>query len=127
MAELEGRRLTTFTVATDGRSFRLNFTEASGQASAVTLPTECLNQLLMTLPRLASQALRARYRDNSLRMVFPAEEWRLEAGTDDRVILTIGTSGGFEASFSFEPDHLRRIADSVAEEHIDAQSRRSLN
>lgn len=113
MAEIEGRRLTTYSVASDGKHFSLNFTDSEGRPAAVTLPTECLNELLMTLPRMISQALRARYRDSSLRLVFPAEQWQLAHGEDSRLILTIGTGGGFEASFAFEPDQLRSIADSV--------------
>ncbi len=127
MAEIEGRRLTTFDVATDGVRFRLNFTDAQGQHSAVTLPTECLNELLMTLPRIASQARRARYNDSSLRLVFPATEWRVESSGDRGVILTIGTGGGFEASFVFERGHLRSIADSVRDDVADAALQRILN
>ncbi|HZB89876.1 MAG TPA: hypothetical protein VE397_00445 [Stellaceae bacterium] len=113
MAEIEGRQLTTYSVASDGKRFSLNFTDSEGRPAAVTLPTECLNELLMTLPRMISEALRARYRDSSLRLVFPAEQWQLAHGEDSRLILTIGTSGGFEASFAFEPDQLRSIADTV--------------
>jgi hypothetical protein len=116
LAEIEGRQLITFDVAADGRRFRLNFTDAQGRPSALTLPTECLNDLLMTLPRIASRALHARYQDSSLRIVFPAEEWRLEGSDDRRLILTIGTSDGFEASFLLERDHLRDIADSLQDE-----------
>jgi hypothetical protein len=113
LAEIEGRQLTTYSVASDGKRFSLNFTDSEGRPAAVTLPTECLNELLMTLPRMISEALRARYRDSSLRLVFPAEQWQLAHGEDSRLILTIGTSGGFEASFAFEPDQLRSIADTV--------------
>jgi hypothetical protein len=116
LAEIEGRDLTTFDVAPDGRRFRINFTDAAGRPSALTLPTECLNALLMTLPRIASRALHARYQDSSLRIVFPAEEWRLEGGDNGRLILTIGTCGGFEASFLLAREDLRDIAESLGEE-----------
>jgi hypothetical protein len=127
LADLKVRHLTTFAVAADGRTSRLNFTDSEGLPSAITLPTECLNELLMTLPRLVSQALRSRYNDSSLRLVFPADEWRLEKSGDTRVILTIGTGGGFEASFVFERDHLRGIADSVEDDAVKTAMRRSLN
>lgn len=128
LAEFEGRQLTTFHVAADGTHFRLNFTDKAGHPSTVTLPTECLNELLMTLPRIAAQALRARYKDSSLRLVFPAQEWRLESGEDRRVILTIGTGGGFEASYAFERAHLRNIADSVKDDdRAPSLTHRSLN
>jgi DNA polymerase III sliding clamp (beta) subunit (PCNA family) len=116
LAEIEGRHLTAFDVAPDGKRFRLNFTDDQGRPAAITLPTECLNDLLMTLPRIVSRALHARYRDSSLRVVFPAEEWRLEGSDDHRLILTIGTSGGFEASFLVEREHLRDIVDSLQDE-----------
>jgi len=128
LAEIEGRRLTTFDVAADGTHFRLNFIDAKGQPAAVTLPSECLNELLMTLPRIASQALKARFRDSSLRLVFPALEWQVETSGDSRVIVTIGTGGGFEASFVFTRDHLRSIADSVRDDGaVDGTVRRTLN
>lgn len=128
MAEIEGRRLTTFDVTPDGTRFRLNFTDSRGQPSAVTLPTECLNELLMTLPRIVSQALQARYNDSSLRLVFPAEEWRIESSADRRIILTIGTGGGFEASFVFEREHLRTIADLAADDgKVETAIRQALN
>jgi hypothetical protein len=121
LTEIEGRHLTTFDVAPDGRRFRLNFTDAEGQPSTLTLPTECLNALLMTLPRIASRALHARYGDSSLRIVFPAEEWRLEGGDGGRLILTIGTCGGFEASFLLERDDLLEIAESLRDEAMAPQ------
>ncbi len=128
MAEIEGQQLTTFDVTSDGRRFRLNFTDVLGQPAALTLPSECLNELLMTLPRIVSQALRARYNDSSVRLVFPATEWRLEASGDRRVILTIGTGGGFEASFVFDRDHLRDIADCVSDDAaVEATVGRNLN
>jgi hypothetical protein len=127
LTEIEGRQLTTFDVAADGTRFRLNVTDTQGQPAAITLPSECLNELLMTLPRIASQALQARYRDRSLRLVFPAVEWRLESSGDRRVILTVGTGGGFEASFVFERVHLIDIADSVRDDALNASPRQILN
>ena len=41
--------------------------------ASVVLPIECLSDLLMTFPGLIEQALRRRYRDPSLRMVYLAE------------------------------------------------------
>lgn len=127
MAEIEGLNLTTFEITADGRCFRLNFTDTEGKSSALTLPTECLNQLLMTLPRIASESLRARFRDNSLRLVFPAKDWRVEGSRDGRVILTIATDGGFEASFVFERDSLCTIADTVRDDARATAMRRSVN
>lgn len=128
MTDIEGQGLTTFDVSPDGKSFRLSFTGTDGQPAAIRLPTECLNQLLMTLPSLVSQALRARYKDSSLRVVFPAAEWRLESSDDSRLILTIGTGGGFEASFIFERNHLRDIGETVKDDQaVDSLTKHHLN
>jgi hypothetical protein len=127
LAELEGKRLTTFAVAADGKNFTLHFTDAEDQPSAITLPTECLSVLLMTLPRIASRALRSRYNDASLRLVFPADAWRIENADKSRVILTIGTGGGFEASFAFQRAELRGIADYVGDDEIAAAMNHRLN
>jgi hypothetical protein len=128
LAEIEGQCLTTFEVAPDGRHCRLNFTDAEGRPAALTLPTECLNELMMTLPRIVSQSLRARYQDSSLRLVFPAAEWRLESTGTRRVILTIGMGDGFEASFAFERTQLREIGNRLSDdEAADASMRHSLN
>lgn len=114
MAEIDCESLTTYEVSADGRRFRMNLTEISGQSCAISLPSECLSMLLMTLPRIASHALRAQTKDSSLRIVFSADEWRLERSGDSRVILTIGTVDGFEASFAFEPEQLQEIADNAS-------------
>src|ERR1700736_1709975 len=104
--EIEAETLTTFELAPDGSRVRLNGAAADGCPVSLSLPSECLNQLAMTLPRMASEALQRQYNDNALRMVYPACTWRIEpgAGGGDSFILTLGTPDGFEVSFAIGRD-----------------------
>lgn len=87
-------------VAADGSLVRLGLLDAEGVPTHLTLPADCLAQLLMTLPRLASEALRRRHRDASLRLVYPLGTWRVEATPDGvQRILTLSTDDGFAVSF----------------------------
>ena len=46
----------------------------------------------MTLPGLIEQALKARYSDNTLKLVYPVGAWSLQAAAGtDRLILTLAT------------------------------------
>ena len=59
----------------------------------------------MTLPALATAALRAQYQDSSLRLVYPLEKFRLEAVAGDPAsILTLATPDGYEVCFSLRPE-----------------------
>jgi hypothetical protein len=92
--------LTTCQVAPAGDHVRLNFDDALGRAATLSLPSACVQQLLMTLPHLLCRALQAQHGDGSLRAVFPLGEWRLEAaaGSQD-LIFTLTTPDRFEISF----------------------------
>jgi hypothetical protein len=76
--EIDVRSLTTHQVTPDGSVICLNIENAGGRPIALRLPSFCVEQLLMTLPHLLSKALQARYGDESLRIVFPLGNWRLE-------------------------------------------------
>jgi hypothetical protein len=55
---------------------------------------------MMTFPRMMSQALRAQYHDETLRLVYPAENVRIELASDPKtIIVTLATPDGFEVSF----------------------------
>jgi hypothetical protein len=97
--------MTTCEVANDGLAVRLRFVDASGQQCVIALPIDCLSSLLMTLPGLATAALRAQRGDPSLRIVYPLETFRLESVAGDPVtILTLATAGGFEVSFGLRQE-----------------------
>jgi hypothetical protein len=105
-----GDKLTTFELAPDGSRFCMNVADESGQSRGLSLPSECLVQLIMTLPEMASQALRMRYRDNSLRVVFPLGAMRVEAAhIDETTILTLATEDGFAVSFGLTANDLKRL------------------
>jgi hypothetical protein len=102
--EIAATALTTFEVAPDGSWVRLNVLTHTGEPAALTLPAACVNQLLMTIPRMVDIALRNSHGDNSLRFVHPIQSFAFElAGPDcdddPHLILTIETDGGFKASF----------------------------
>jgi hypothetical protein len=97
--------MTACEVSSDGLAVRLGFIDASGQQCALALPIDCLLALLMTLPDLATAALRAQYRDSSLRIVYPLEQFRLEAiAGEPASILTLATPDGYEVSFRVRPE-----------------------
>jgi hypothetical protein len=77
--DLIGEELLAYEVAGDGNWFRMRFTCANGKPGSLSLPTECLHALIMTLPRMMTQALSSRYGDDSLRLVYPAEAVRTDA------------------------------------------------
>lgn len=111
-----GRSLAKVEVAADGASFDLHITDAAGRPAKLTLPTECLGELLMTLPRVVARALRAKHGDNSLRLVYPLADWRLETSVaDPRLILTMSTPDGFEVAFSLLRSDIDSIADTASQ------------
>jgi len=89
----------------------LVFEAADGQAACLILPIHCIQQLLMTLPRAASKAMRAKHGDDTLRLVFPLGNWKLEhvAGARE-LILTLNTPDGFEVAFSVDHDAIAQMS-----------------
>jgi hypothetical protein len=119
--EIKVAALTTFEVAPDGTTLRMGVIDSDGKPACVVIPSTCLNRLLMTLPDMMHRSLQARFNDDSLRVVFPAEKWRLErTAFADQFILTLATSGGFEASFGFDDLGLRDLADALVDRADDA-------
>jgi hypothetical protein len=105
-----GDKLTTFELAPDGSRFCMSVADETGQSRGLGLPSECLVQLIMTLPEMASQALRMRYRDDSLRIVYPLGAMRVEAAhIDETTILTLATHDGFAVSFGLTAHDLKRL------------------
>lgn len=91
---------TTFAVAGDGTCLHMKFACRNGDQVSLSLPTECLHGLMMTFPRMMSQARRAQYHDETLRLVYPAENVRIELASDPKtIIVTLATPDGFEVSF----------------------------
>ena len=108
---LSMQSLTTCGVARDGLSICINYQDAHGHPASLILPTDCVHQLIMTLPQLLSRALKAESSDDSLRAVFPLGSWRLERATrDDAYILTLRTTDGFDVSFSMGAHDIKKMA-----------------
>jgi hypothetical protein len=100
MKDFVVQKLITFNIAADGTRIRMNFISGDGDQACLSLPTECLAELIMTLPRMMSQALRARHQDQSLRLVYPADNITIEQSSDPKtMIVTLATPDGFEVSF----------------------------
>lgn len=114
--EMEARSLTTCDVAPDGNAVHLRFEDTKGQPGALTLPTACIQQLVMTLPHLLSKAIRTQTGDESLRAVFPLGAWHIEAqaGTPN-FILTMMTPDGFEVAFSLKPPAMGKMMSTIEE------------
>ena len=111
--DLIGEELLTYEVAGDGNWFRIRFTCANGKPGSLSLPTECLHALIMTLPKMMTQALLARYGDDSLRLVYPADAVRIERSPDrNTFIMTMVTPDGFSVSFSLSRQQLRELSES---------------
>jgi hypothetical protein len=102
-----GKELIAYDIGSDGSRFCLSFTCANGKQGSLSFPTECLKALIMTLPRMMTQALWARYGDESLRLVYPADIVRIERSPDpNSFIVTLTTPDGFEVSFSLNREQL---------------------
>src|SRR5579883_2762724 len=88
----------------------MSVADAQGRRKSLRLPTECLNELVMTLPEMARQALRRLYRDDSLRLVYTAATVRIEIASDGAtLILTLQTPDGFAVSFGLTHEQLQII------------------
>jgi hypothetical protein len=102
-----GKELIAYDIGSDGSRFCLSFTCVNGKQGSLSFPTECLKALIMTLPRMMTQALWARYGDESLRLVYPADIVRVERSPDPNAfIVTLTTPDGFEVSFSLNREQL---------------------
>jgi hypothetical protein len=125
--EIVGKALTTCQVDPTGSSFRLGFEDIDGQPASVVLPVDCLRSLLMTLPDVIERALKARYRDDTLKVVYPMAGWSLQAAAgSDRMILTMTTPDGFKVSFALSPEDAGGLATSLVEVDV-AQPRGGFN
>jgi hypothetical protein len=113
--------LTTFDVDDDGLFANLHVRDGAGEPATLVLPTQCLNQLLMSIPKMIQVAIRNRYRDDSLRLVHPLQDFNVEQGKrnsagTEQFILTLQTSEGFAVSFSATENQLAALVTVVVDE-----------
>jgi len=78
MTIIRAQRLTKFSVAADGGSIAIGVADEEDGTYALMLPTECLRELMMTLPEMMRRALQLQHHDPSLRLVYPAAGWDVE-------------------------------------------------
>src|SRR5215510_13453711 len=118
---VEIKDLTTYEVAPDGSSIRMNFVDVDGKKASIIVPIQNLQQLAFTIPKMVSEALLAAYGNPALRLVHKVELWKLERGDDGKsVILTFATPDHFQMSFAVEEKELARMAEFVGEHEIEA-------
>lgn len=115
-------RLTTFDISANGERFCMNVADESGQPRGLSLPTECLTALIMTLPEIASRALKARFQDDTLRIVYQLGGARVDAApVEDVTILSLWTGDGFSVSFALKEDDLKRLEKAVRQARTKAR------
>jgi hypothetical protein len=98
--DLEIRKLIHFETASDGTAVRLIIEDSMGDPTGIIMPIDILTALLMTLPAMASSAVKRANDDPSVRITYPLREFQIELSPDNLRILTIGTPDGFTVSFS---------------------------
>jgi hypothetical protein len=114
--EIVGNKLTACQVDEAGEWFRLGFAAEDGTPSALVLPIDCVRSLLMTLPGMIERALKARYGDGSMKLVFPMGDWALESdASSDQRILTLATPEGFKVAFALSPESADHLAASLGD------------
>ncbi len=99
---LDAQALREIELTPDGARVSLVGEDEAGRPIAFSLPSEALQQLVMSLPRVTRLALQRRHGDPSLRLVYPLGDWSLEAGahTSLPLIVSLATPDGFEVSFA---------------------------
>lgn len=95
------RHLTTCGVINNGEAVSLNLVNQAGHAVSVEMTIEQAESILMTLPQLLSNALKARTGNEQTRYVFPMGQWSIEQAADAKcLIVTLMTTDGFQVAFS---------------------------
>jgi hypothetical protein len=93
-----------------GRVAELGFKDKTGALVVLALPHEALSMLLMTLPRLIETSLQQRTGDASMRHVYPADNWQVEAAIGEAaLLLTLATPDGFSVSFRLPSEDAQRL------------------
>jgi hypothetical protein len=109
---IRGQSLTTFEVARDGSRISFNVLDEAGKPGGLSLPVECLTQLIMTLPQVAERALRARLRDESACIAYALGSVRMEpADFGDVTLLTLQTPDGFAVSFALTAEDIKGLVE----------------
>lgn len=126
---VRGDTLVDFQVAPDGSRVRFNVRDENGDTGALELPAACLNQLLMTLPKVIKMALQRNQQDQSLRLAYPMDGFRLELGEVGqdgvrRYLLTLETDGSFDITFAITNNLLGVVAQTIIDQVVENEQAR---
>jgi hypothetical protein len=125
MAEA-GTTLTDYIVDADGTTVRLNGRDDAGRDFSLRLSIDQVGSLMMTLPQILTQAVRTRYRDDSLRYVFGLGSWTLETTPDAAMlVLNLSTIDGFNGSFGLSRSIMGDLAGALADEQATGEANRT--
>lgn len=117
--KIEASTLTTCTVVDGGDRLSLGLVDADGRPVELNVSVTDGCAIAMTLPRLLSTALKQKFRDDSLRYVFPLDTWQVETVQDgSQIIMTLATGGGFEVSFATRPDACRSFGSALRDSSV---------
>ncbi|OAF08493.1 hypothetical protein [Bradyrhizobium neotropicale] len=119
--EIEIQRLVNFETATDGTAVKLILCDVANRKIGIILRIETLTALLMTLPAMASSAVKRAHNDPNMRLTYPLREFEIELGPDNLRILTIGTPDGFTVSFSLTEE----LSQELGRAHLDGEGQRA--
>lgn len=120
------KSLSTFSVRPDGASVTIGVADEKGKADALMLPTDCLRELIMTLPEMMRRALRLQHQDPGLRLVYRTAGWEIERSrVPGTFIVTLRTPDGFHVSFALTAADLSGMADGVQGPTIESALRPS--
>ena len=119
---IEVGSLTTYEVAPDGFSVKLNVRDADGRDASLIVPLEHLRALALSMPKIVFDATRfASGGDDSLRLTHSVEHWKIERSTDAaHAILTLMTPDRFEISFAIKEQTIAQMAELMAEFRLEA-------
>jgi hypothetical protein len=107
---IKGKRLTAWSVTQDGEYVQLGFVDETDETVTLLLPIGMLSGLMMTIPRMLRDALKAKFSDNSLRMIHKLGDWRVERATGTNgSILSLATPDGFEVTFAVATPQADRL------------------
>lgn len=118
-SQIHATALTTYDVDPNGQFVRIHVRDGAGEPASLVLPSDCANQLMMSLPTMVETALRNSHGDDSLRLVHSLEGFNIElsaernADGEAQLILTLQTGGGFRVSFVGSGDVLEGLARSI--------------
>jgi hypothetical protein len=119
--DIEIRRLINFETATDGTAVRLVAEDIAGCTIGIIITIETLSALLMTIPRMASDAIKRAHGDPAMRITYPATDFQIELCPGNVRILTIGTPDGFTVSYSLTEE----LSQELGETHLNGIGRRA--